>query len=841
MKAMIIAAVTAAALAAAYGLPGDVVVLSDKEVRPNDAAGLYYLGSCAAGYLYNGSSAALGAVAPYRLLDRDAQAKDYYIVWAPGWVDVAPDDFAHLGTAARLSEYEILVGLERGLGPGDLRAVEHRIELIKLEPVTPVEWRLEGEAPPTKKDPHIEAAVNSITAEEYAGYIKRLQDFKTRCSKMEGCDRARDWLRNFFAAQNLEASLFEFACVGFDGGYYPEPRKSIFVKTDHLALLRSRDLGKTWTPVYIPRIGYIEALSWLDSERGFAVGKEGVLAKTVDGGKTWECIKIKHGAAARLYSWRSACFVTAEVGWLAGTSYNFSAYTYPFAKPEIIRTADGGRTWQPSPVPRDFFSPMLAFFDSKHGWAAEYVAPTRQGRILYTSDGGATWRECTRPPANKSVLEISPVGPAEAWAADSTNSLLHTKDGVTWEYFDTGASGGLYHVEFPDAKHGYAARTELVATADGGQTWRRVTALPETAYSALAFADKDNGIIGDYRGEYLFRTADGARTFVDIKGNMDLYAENVVAERRGCERPDEIVIIGGHYDSVSDDPVTLAPGAEDNASGTACAMAAARAFRNMSFERTVRYIAFGDEEFGLNGSEAYAKYCAEKGEKIVGVLNADMVSYDEENGNRDDYAVSYGKGPSEWLFTYLVGVGKLYQNKLIYEEGSLGSDQISFWNVGYDAIGVIEGEVGEGGIQEYPWYHTTEDTLDKLHPELGVRFVRDYAAMLAHLAGVGDSLLEPTPPGAGAVPFSRPFAVYPNPYCYATTAGGVNFVGLKSPAQVEIYDLAGRRVASAALASPTDEFVWRPGGAGEALSPGVYLYRVLGREQEESGKIVIAR
>jgi hypothetical protein len=67
----------------------------------------------------------------------------------------------------------------------------------------------------------------------------------------------------------------------------------------------------------------------------------------------------------------------------------------------------------------------------------------------------------------------------------------------------------------------------------------------------------------------------------------------------------------------------------------------------------------------------------------------------------------------------------------------------------------------------------------------------------------------------------------------------VNFVGIKSPATVQIYDLAGRRVASAALASPSDEFVWRPGG--EALSPGVYLYRVEGLEQEEAGKIVVTR
>ncbi|MEE8639541.1 MAG: hypothetical protein V3T41_03945 [bacterium] len=128
MRRLLYAAVAGVSFAAAaLALPGDLVVISDREVTPDEAAGLYYLGQAGDGYLYNGSSAALGRVAPYRVLDRDAQFKDYYIVWAPDWVGLTPQAFAHLGAAVRLSEYEILVGLERGLGPGALRAVEHRI------------------------------------------------------------------------------------------------------------------------------------------------------------------------------------------------------------------------------------------------------------------------------------------------------------------------------------------------------------------------------------------------------------------------------------------------------------------------------------------------------------------------------------------------------------------------------------------------------------------------------------------------------------------------------------------------------------------------------------------
>jgi photosystem II stability/assembly factor-like uncharacterized protein len=836
IKVVVVATVCLAA--AAYALPGDVVVISDKEVRPDEAAGVYYLGSCAAGYLYNGSSSSLARVAPYRVLDRDAQTKEYYIVWAPDWAGVTPAAFEHLGTAIRLSENEILIGLGAGLGPGALRAVEHRIELIKLEPVTPAEWRFDGEAPPTKKDPYIEAAVNSITEEEYAGYIKKLQDFKTRCTDTPGCDAARDYIRNFFAAQNSNASFFQFPCVEFREGYYPAAPNCVYVVTDHATLKRTRDGGSTWDTIVLEKTNGIASSYWVSGDVGFVAGYNSVLAKTVDGGNSWDTFVIRPGYPGARYSPYGMCFVDAETGWLAGLFWPPGGVW----RGSVMKTTNGGRAWVEQPFPVDAYLRSIRFFDASHGWAAEYAAQ-RTGRIFYTADGGTTWRECSRPMGGHGIEEIEPTGPDEAWAVDLTNKLLHTTDGTTWQYVDTGYSFWLNSVEFPDRKHGYAAYNHLITTEDGGATWREVAGAPEMIYQVMAFADKDRGVVGDYFGRYLFQTADGGKTFVNIIDDMDLAAENVIGERRGAERPEEIVIIGGHFDSVSDQVPSLCPGAEDNASGTACAMAAARAFKDLPFKRTVRYVAFGDEESGFIGSRAYAKYCSGKGEKIIGVLNADMVCYDEDGGRRDDFVAGSGVN-GWWMYDYLAAVGGLYGQRIIYDAGWENiSDDWSFEDVGYPAIGVIEGGEGAGGITEYPYYHTTEDTLDKLHPALGVRFVRDYAAMFAHLAGISDvGVKDPRKPGAAAVPFTRPFAVYPNPYCYATSTGGVNFVGLKSPATVEIYDLAGRRVGREEVAGGCDECVWWPATPeGEAFAPGVYIYRVEGQGQRKVGKVVVAK
>jgi photosystem II stability/assembly factor-like uncharacterized protein len=821
--------------AAAFALPADLVVVSDREVRPDEAGGLYYLGQTGGGYLYNGLSAAVGRVAPYSVLDRDAQTKDYYIVRAPAWVGVTPEAFAHLGAAVRLSDMEILVGLERGFGPGELRAVEHRIELRKLEPVTPVDWKADAEPPPTKKDPRIEGAINSITAAEYAGYIKELQDFKTRCTDTTGNDGARDYIRDFFSAQGLTASWFEFEHMGFMEAYYADAAGRVYVRTNYSTIKRSKNNGETWDTIWPEGTNCTPSVFWYDRDTGFVGGYNNRIAKTTDGGDTWETTEFAPGYPEYIYRPFAAYFVSPEIGWLGGACFRGSEPPKGF----VVRTTDGGRNWVPQSVPEGLTLQAMGFFSAAYGWAGGHS--TTSGGLLYTANGGESWQECSVPVGFRLVEDIAAVGPKEAWAVVDSNRLLHTTDGLTWSWVNTSATRQLYRVEFPDRQCGYAAGYELIATDDGGATWRTVPGLPTGVCYALSFADRNRGVLGERYGGYLYRTDDGGASFVNIKDNMDVTAENVIGERRGDTKPEEIIITGGHFDSTSDMVPSVAPGAEDNASGAACAMAAARAFRGLPFNRTVRYVAFGAEEHGLVGSYAYANYCAQKGEKIVAVLNADMVCYDEDGGARDDF-VAGGGDNGAWMYDYLAAVGALYGQKIIYDRGENVSDDLSFERVGYAAMGVIEGEKGSGGFLEYPYYHTTEDTLDKLHPDLGVRFVRDYAAMFAHLAGVSDVGVNEPRPGGASVPFVRPFAVYPNPYCYATGAGGVNFIGLKAPARVEIYDLAGRRVAREEVAAGRDACVWGPAGiGGEALSPGVYLYRVEGQGQEEAGKLVIAR
>ncbi len=103
---------------------------------------------------------------------------------------------------------------------------------------------------------------------------------------------------------------------------------------------------------------------------------------------------------------------------------------------------------------------------------------------------------------------------------------------------------------------------------------------------------------------------------------------NVVAIQRGTERPDEVVIVQGHIDSrVSDvmDATSDAPGANDNASGTALVIEAARVLSRQRYPTTIVYALLSGEEQGLLGGQLLADYAAEQGWTVKAVLNNDIV------------------------------------------------------------------------------------------------------------------------------------------------------------------------------------------------------------------------
>ncbi len=197
---------------------------------------------------------------------------------------------------------------------------------------------------------------------------------------------------------------------------------------------------------------------------------------------------------------------------------------------------------------------------------------------------------------------------------------------------------------------------------------------------------------------------------------------NVIATKLGTKYPDKEYIICGHFDNMPSGP--LAPGADDNASGTVAVLEAARILANIDLDYTVRFAAWDEEEIGLIGSEFYAQQAYMNGDIIMGVINLDMIAWDSDN----DLVYSLGtNAASTQLTNDFLTTTSFYQPGLSNNFTSItASDHASFWQYDYPAILLIE---DMGDFNQY--YHTPNDNIPILNMELYQALVRASIANLA--------------------------------------------------------------------------------------------------------------
>jgi len=183
---------------------------------------------------------------------------------------------------------------------------------------------------------------------------------------------------------------------------------------------------------------------------------------------------------------------------------------------------------------------------------------------------------------------------------------------------------------------------------------------------------------------------------------------NVYGVQLGSQYPNKKYIICAHYDDMPSG--TTAPGADDNASGTAAVIEAARIFTQYDSKYTIIYALWDEEEQGLVGSAYYAQQAFNSGDSIMGVINMDMIAYDSDNdGVGEIHIRNYGNSIA--LKDLMVQVNTTYSIGItpsIVNPGTTASDQASFWNNGYGALLLIEEYYG-GDFNAY--YHSTSDLL----------------------------------------------------------------------------------------------------------------------------------
>lgn len=206
--------------------------------------------------------------------------------------------------------------------------------------------------------------------------------------------------------------------------------------------------------------------------------------------------------------------------------------------------------------------------------------------------------------------------------------------------------------------------------------------------------------------------------------------QNIEIEITGGDRPNEIIIIGGHYDSVFG-----SPGANDNATGAAAVLVLAKLFARKRCSQTLRFLEFVNEEPPYfrtpeMGSLVYAKQCRKRNESIVAMLNLECIGYysDKEESQHYPFPLNLFY-PSTGNFIGFVGnlgsrrlvrqVSDLFRSQTRFPSigaalpsiipGIGWSDQWAFWQQGYPAIMVTD-----TALFRYPYYHTEYDTGEKL-------------------------------------------------------------------------------------------------------------------------------
>lgn len=224
--------------------------------------------------------------------------------------------------------------------------------------------------------------------------------------------------------------------------------------------------------------------------------------------------------------------------------------------------------------------------------------------------------------------------------------------------------------------------------------------------------------------------AQGYQVAPQVYKARGVVSANLEVARRGVVRPEEIILVGAHYDSVAG-----SPGANDNASGVAVLLEISRLFAAVEPAITVRFVAFVNEEppfffWGKMGSMIYAKAARAQNDDIRLMVSLEMLGYYSDTPGSQHYPPLFRYfHPSRGNF--IAFVSNLRSRRIMRQAaaafrahsdfplehtatfgfipGIAWSDHLSFWRVGYRAFMVTD-----TAFYRYPHYHTARDTPDKV-------------------------------------------------------------------------------------------------------------------------------
>lgn len=336
-----------------------------------------------------------------------------------------------------------------------------------------------------------------------------------------------------------------------------------------------------------------------------------------------------------------------------------------------------------------------------------------------------------------------------------------------------------------------------------------------------------------YAREYLIAKLSSYGLKVDIE-EFEEDGENIIALQKGRAASNSYVIICAHYDSMP--PTGDAPGADDNGSGTAAVIEAARIISNYDTKYSVVYALWDNEEQGLRGSNYYATNAALRGDSILAVINLDMIGWDGNNDFKADLH-SDGKPLTSLLADEIISINKNYLINLNIElvyPGTTRSDHYSFWLQNYPAVLLIEDFYSpkETPNDFNPFYHSPLDQMWRIN--------YDFYKKMTQLALAAISFRAEIFAEEGQIPLVNIlYQNYPNPFNSSTVIS--YFLANDGNAKLKIYDLTGKEVVSLVDRYHVKGLYQINFAAEGKLASGIYYYALITESGSEIRKLLFLK
>lgn len=334
-------------------------------------------------------------------------------------------------------------------------------------------------------------------------------------------------------------------------------------------IFETSDGGATWNQIYSTS-ETINSFYLKDNDFGAIFGLDGFMALSNDGGLTWYNRTDKFPAYLQ-----DVFFVNSNHGWLAAHNYLFKTanggldwqqihnstntifntvfftsesigyalcdnYTGGYTNKQILKTLDGGITWQvlfdtasTASGGNQFNLGDVFFVNDSVGWVSGIKNGWLNGWLRKTTDGGITWVEQTTT-SNYGVYRLDFVSPLEGWFFDSDDEIFKTSNGgTTWTKVSslTGTINKLRDMDFVTPTQGWVAASSGFAagpgtifyTSNGGQSWTaQITSNTNSFFNTLCFLNTSLGFATG-AGSNMYMTTDGGQTWSIQNSTLNSY------------------------------------------------------------------------------------------------------------------------------------------------------------------------------------------------------------------------------------------------------------------------------------------------------------------------------